>query len=89
MNRGQKATLEMLAHKAQRETPEPQDHKVRRVIQARKAQREIQVQLERLGLKGQKVILVILVLPVPTELMPLSPELQLLLMPTPVHRPLL
>ena len=69
--------------------------KVKRVIPVRKALKVILVTPARKALKvtkvtpGQKAKRVIQVLPVPTELMPLSPELQLLLMPTPVHRPLL
>ena len=55
-NRGRKATPEMLAPKAKRVIQEPQGHKVRKVMQARKAQREIPVQLELLGLRGQKAI---------------------------------
>ena len=47
----------MLVRKAPRATQEPRGHKVRKVIQARKAQREIPVQLELLGLRGLREIL--------------------------------
>ena len=57
MNRGRKATPEMLAHKAQKAIQEPRGLKEKRAIQARKVPREIPVQLELLARRGRKAIL--------------------------------
>ena len=66
--------------------------KATRVLKGLKVKRVLQVHRVREARRANKAfkgLQVRKVLPVTTELMPLSPELQLLLMPTPVHRPLL
>ena len=51
-----RATPEMLVHKDQRETLDPQVHKVRKARQVRKVQREIQAQPAQLVQPVQRVL---------------------------------